>query len=82
MFTEDSGLVLTGISILSGSFFGLDDCLHIQNSGLEDFSLRAMKVQTLNEELGARSLTFLYSIVFLYLRKKWILAHHTVERLF
>lgn len=82
MFTEDSGLVLTGISILSGSFFGLDDCLHIQNSGLEDFSLRAMKVQTLNEELGARSLKFLYSIVFLYLIKKRILAHHTVERLF
>lgn len=33
----------------------LDDCLHIQNSGLEDFSLCAMKVETSNEELGARS---------------------------
>jgi len=44
---------------LSGSFFfwrgeRLDDCLHIQNSGLEDFSLCAMKVETSNEELVTR----------------------------
>lgn len=44
-------------------FLGLDDCLHIQNSGLEDFSLRAMKVETSIEELDARSFEILYSIV-------------------
>jgi len=48
---------------LSGSFFfwrggRLDDCLHIQNSGLEDFSLCAMKVETSNEELVARFVDF------------------------
>jgi len=53
LFTEDAGL-----DSFRKFFFWrgerLDDCLHIQNSGLEDFSLCAMKVETSNEELVTR----------------------------
>lgn len=42
----------------------------------------AIKVQTLNEELGARSLEIFYSVVSLYLRRQSLLAYYTRERLF